>query len=237
MKHILILFTALCLLLSLCSCDPVSPDEDGSSNVDVDYMASACSKDSVDEFMAILGGELQGEGLLSGFTVTKENVYNVTPPQISSQTDYQIFKTSDSCESFVLIDGEIYSLCTSFGGYGFVNAVPCDFDGDGNTDLLVASSWGSGQHRSEISVFNTVTKESTVLYTSLEDLIVLTASPAFSSQEDPTALPIYYQVYAVKVTVNDNNLANLSYVATDVVGSVQSENGTAVFQPMHSENP
>lgn len=237
MKHVLILLTALSLLLSLCSCNSVSPDNDGSSNGDVDYMTSACSKDSVDEFMAILGGELQGEGLLSGFTVTKENVYNVTPPQISSQTDYQIFKTSDSCESFVLIDGEIYSLCTSFGGYGFVNAVPCDFDGDGNTDLLVASSWGSGQHRSEISVFNTVTKKSTVLYTSLEDLIVMTSSPSFSSQGDPAALPIYYQVYAAKITVNDNNFANLSYVVTDVVGSVQSENGTAVFLPAHSENP
>lgn len=236
MKHVLILLTALSLLLSLCSCNSVSPDNDGSSNGDVDHMTSVCSKDSVDEFMAIFG-EKKGDGLLAGYSITKDNMYNVTPPHVAAKTDYRVFKASDSGASFILIDGEIYTLCEWFGGHGFVNAVPCDFDGDGNTDLLVASSWGSGQHRSEISVFNTVTKKSTVLYTSLEDLIVMTLSPSFSSQGDPAALPIYYQVYAAKITVNDNNFANLSYVVTDVVGSVQSENGTAVFLPAHSENP
>ena len=51
-----------------------------------------------------------------------------------------------------MVDNEVYPLCESFGGFGFVNAIPCDFDNDGNKDLFVASSWGSGLHRSVISV-------------------------------------------------------------------------------------
>ena len=35
------------------------------------------------------------------------------------------------------MDNEIYPLCEFFGGYGFVNAIPCDFDNDGMTDIDV----------------------------------------------------------------------------------------------------
>ncbi|MBR6825136.1 MAG: hypothetical protein IKM59_01175, partial [Oscillospiraceae bacterium] len=110
---------------------------------------------------------------------------------------------------------------------------------DGNKDLLVASSWGSGMHRSIISVFNSAAKESTVLYdtsttdTPGVDLFVSTATPAFSSKEIED-LPIYYRVYSAEITVNDMeeyNLADLSYVATDLMGSIEIENGTPVFKP------
>ena len=80
----------------------------------------------------------------------------------------KIFKFSNSYVSLALIDGEVYEICTSFGGYGFFNAVPWDYDEDGTMDLLIASSWGSGMHRSEISVFNVKTKQSTIICTSIE---------------------------------------------------------------------
>ena len=44
-----------------------------------------------------------------------------------------------------------------------MDAIPWDFDQDGLTDLLVLSSWGSGLHRDEVSVFNRRTKESKVI--------------------------------------------------------------------------
>ena len=135
-----------------------------------------------------------------------------------------------------MIDNEVYTLCEWFGGYGFVNAVPCDFDNDGNKDLLVASSWGSGLHRSIISVFNSTTKESTVIYDTSTtdnpqiDLFVAISTPSFSSK-DPSSLPIYYQVYSTEIKSNDNNLADLSYVATGVVGSISTNNGVITFIP------
>ena len=63
------------------------------------------------------------------------------------------------------------------------------------------------------------------------DLIEATASPSFSSK-DSQDLPISYQVYSANIEVNGNNLADLSYTATGVIGSVVVENGAPVFEPM-----
>lgn len=235
MKKILCIFCVLTMLFCFCSC------KDDGSNKANEYksMKTNISKDYVPEFMELLGREIELGGLSSGMVLDEENCYNVTPPQVASETDMKIFKFSDSCISLVLLDDQIYNLCESFGGYGFVNAIPCDFDNDGNKDLLIASSWGSGMHRSIISVFNSVTKESTVIYDTSDtdnpsiDLFVTSTTPSFSSKEIED-LPIYYQVYSAKITINDvenYNLADLSYVATDLVGSINIENGKPMFVP------
>lgn len=232
MKRWFSIFVIISILFVMCSCNNELPNNDDSEFTEQDYMSAVRSKDSVDEFMTV-AGNMQGDGLLSGFTFTEENCYNVTPVQVAAAINLKIFKFSDSCASFALIDGEIHPICSSFGGYGFVNAVPCDFDNDGNIDLLIASSWGSGLHRSQISVFNTKTKESTVIYDTFDtdnpqiDLFVATAGSSFSSK---APLPIYYHIYSAKIKVNDNNLADLSYAAADMIGSVEFENGAIVFK-------
>lgn len=205
------------------------------SDVNTLIMSTNASKDSVDAFLSLLG-DIEPDGLLSGCQFDEEHCFNVTPEQVAAETDMQIFKFSDSCASYVMLDNEIYLLCDFFGGYGFVNAVPCDFDNDGNKDLLVASSWGSGMHRSIISVFNSVTKESTVLYdTSDTDkpntgLFVSTVVPVYSSTQEFEDLPVTYMVYSARIITYDSDFINLSYVSTGVVGSIEVENGTPVFQ-------
>ena len=242
-KHIVIILMVLvfCIFLSSCSSTVNYPEENRSdsetSQSDTqEGMHTECSKDFVKEFMSILG-TVKGEGLLSGYDLDEEHCYNVTPSAVSLSTDIKIFKFSDSCASFALIDGEVYEICTSFGGYGFFNAVPWDYDEDGTTDLLVASSWGSGMHRSEISVFNVKTKESTVICTSVEsgsenighDWFVGTESPS-SYTGNPEEIPIYYVVYSAEIK-SDNSLVDLSYDAKAFVGSIDLEDGTPVFHP------
>lgn len=235
MKRLFCLLLTGMVLISSTACQTNADDSDKNEN-NVDYMTTSCTKDSVDEFMSIIG-KVELDGLSIGMKLDEEHCYNVTPLSVATQTDIKIFKFSDSCVSLALIDGEVYSICESFGGFGFVNAVPWDYDGDGNLDLLIASSWGSGLHRSIISIFNTTTKESIVVYDTSNtdnpsvDLFVATSSPTFSSK-DPQDLPIYYQVYTANIEVADNNLADLSYVATGVAGSVVVENGMPVFKPM-----
>lgn len=201
-----------------------------------EWMHTECSKDYVTEFMSILG-TVKGEGLLSGYDFDEEHCYNVTPSAVSMSTDIKIFKFSDSCVSLALIDCEVFEICPSFGGYGFFNAVPWDYDEDGTTDLLIASSWGSGMHRSEISVFNAKTKQSTVICTSLEagnrntdhDWFVATQSPS-SYTGDPKEMPIFYVVYSAEMKSGDS-LVDLSYLAKSCVGSIDLEDGTPVFHP------
>lgn len=229
----LLLIGIVFISITACAAKNNNSDKDDTS---ADYMTTPCSKDSVDELMAIIG-EMELDGLSNGMELDEEHCYNVTPLSVATQTDIKIFKFSDSCVSLALIDGAVYSICESLGGYGFVNAVPWDYDGDGNLDLLVASSWGSGLHRSEISVFNTTTKESIIVYNtattddSCIDLFVATVMPSFSSKETKD-LPVYYQVYSANIEMKNNNLADLSYTATGVIGSVVVENGTPVFKPI-----
>lgn len=234
MKRFCLLLTGFFLIsLTACAANGNNSNEESISSL---YMTTSCSKDSVDELMSIIG-EVELGGLSAGMKLDEENCYNITPPSVATETDVKFFKFSDSCASLAMIDGEVYSICESFGGYGFVNAVPWDYDGDGNLDLLIASSWGSGMHRSQISVFNTSTKESIIVYDTsftenpFVDLCVVAVSPAFSSK-DPTDLPIYYQVYTASIEVEDNNLADLSYTATGAVGFVVFEDGELVFIPL-----
>ena len=242
-KHIAIILMVivLCIFLSSCS-SPVNNPEASRSDSETaqsdtqEWMHTECSKDFVKEFMSILG-TVKGDGLLSGYVFDEEHCYNVTPSAVSLSTDIKIFKFSDSCASFALIDGEVYEICTSFGGYGFFNAVPWDYDEDGTTDLLIASSWGSGMHRSEISVFNVKTKESILICTSVEsgsgntdhDWFVATQSPS-SYTGDLEESPICYVVYSAEIK-SDDSLVDLSYLAKSCAGSIDLENGTPVFHP------
>lgn len=184
-----------------------------------------CSKDSLEELFDVIGYDIELGGLSYGLALDVEHCYNVTPVAVAEQTDYKIFKFSDSCISLVLIDGEVYELCNSFGGFGFVSAVPCDFDEDGNIDLLVASSWGSGLHRAEISIFNTKTKESTVLQENFyEDLFVDIRPVSQGSQQ------MQYLVYAVNIDAENGDLANLVYATVELAGLIEVENGVPVFK-------
>lgn len=241
LKRIIVIALVIVCIFSLTACGSntsnTSNGEASQNQVATGYMKTPCRKDSVDEFMDIIG-EVELGGLYSGMKLEKEHCYNVTPESVSAQTDYKIFKFSDSCVSLLLIDNEIYSICESFGGFGFINAVPWDYDENGTLDLLVASSWGSGLHRSIISVFDTTTKESITIFDTSDtdnpsiDLFVATSSPSATMPEGIDT-PIYYEVYSarIEVTNEDYNLADLSYVATDIIGAVIVENGKPVFKP------
>lgn len=232
MKRMFCIFFALVMLFALCSCK-----EDNSHKAnEYDSMKTKVTKDSVKDFITLLEG-VEPSGLISGYKIDEKNCYNVTPAEVAAETDMKIFKFSDSCASFVMVDNKIYPLCNSFGGYGFVNALPCDFDNDGNKDLFVASSWGSGMHRSIISVFNSVSKESTILYdTSTTDTpdvdLIVTRSTANVFTDNPEIdEKLYYSVLSVKINVENNNFAEFSYVADGVEGHVESKDNIPTFVP------
>ena len=248
MKKLFCLLCAIIMLFSLCACkDNRTPNTsehtsttttEHTSTKDTEYAPTntTATKASVGDFLALLE-DVVPSGLISGYEIREENCYDVTPAEVAAETDMKIFKFSDSCASFVMVDGEIYFLCESFGGYGFVNALPCDFDKDGNKDLLVASSWGSGMHRSIISVFNSVTKESSVLYdTSTTDtpgvnLIVTQSNASLFTGNPEIDEKLYYSVLSVKINVENNNFATLSYVIDGIEGHIEISDDGPVFKP------
>ena len=211
------------------------PNEDITSYpaVENETITTPFSKDYVDDFFAITGEIVVG-GLSSGLPFDEEHCFNVTPKDVAEQTDFEIFKFSLSDASFIMFENKVYQLCASFGGYGFFNAVPCDFDNDGNLDLLVASSWGSGLHRSEISVFNSQTKESTVIFSSAtteEPSVDLTVSKSLDNDMS------VYTVHTIDIkrdmNSDDDNSVSLTYSVCDVYGTVKAIDDIPVF--LHTE--
>ncbi|MBQ8431254.1 MAG: hypothetical protein IJX28_00065 [Clostridia bacterium] len=228
MKRFLSLFFVLCLVVSLAAChaghDHGDETQTPTQTQKLNYLDGNVSQDSVDEFLTLLT-QAQSAGQFAGLSTERANWYNVTPTEVSASSDYTIFKESTSCASLVLIDGALYELCPSFGGYGFVNATLCDVDGNGTKDLLVASSSGSGVHTATVSLFNATTHTSTEVYRTTEtDLFVLAATT--------TEGGVGMYVCAAKIEIKNNNPAQLSYAATRLLGTVAIQNGQAVFQPM-----
>lgn len=226
MKKVFFLFCTALLIFSLSSCKGAFPKPDS--------IKTPTSKASVPAFLDLLQTkDPQWDSLLGGYTLDEAHCYNVTPAQVAEETDMQIFKFSHFCGSYVMVDQEIYPLCDYLGGYGYVNAVPFDFDNDGNKDLLVASSYGSGMHHAIISVFNSVTKESTILYQDSSDLAVSISTPSSMPPEGEN-MPVFYDVYCVDIQVNDQNCADLSYVMKEHLGSIQVQDGVPVFKPFET---
>lgn len=65
---------------------------------------------------------------------------------------YKTPETNASMPTYVVRGQECLSLGTSFGGNGVYSIIAADINKDGKPDLVYASSWGSGLHRTNIGV-------------------------------------------------------------------------------------
>ena len=188
MKRLVMVWVMILCLLPVGGWAEASGDD---AVIEVPY-----SKDGVEEFMAAFALAYPN-GIGWGFHSEEAYCYNVTPISVAEETDIRVFKFSDSGASYAFVDGAVYNLCESFGGYGFLNAIPWDYDMDGRMDLLLASNWGSGLSRSEVSVFNRATKTSTVIYTTLHEedpqvdlIVVRTDQPSVSGSDAVSAVTL-----------------------------------------------
>ncbi|MDE6530608.1 MAG: hypothetical protein K2K96_07520 [Lachnospiraceae bacterium] len=88
--------------------------------------------------------------------------YNITPDFISDNSEYAVFKDVTFAESFIMYNGEVYSIGTCFGGFGITSMALADINMDGQYELYYTFSWGSGLHRSQIGYFDPVSREVTI---------------------------------------------------------------------------
>ena len=212
-KRLIVVWVMVLCLMPLGGWAEISGDD---AVIEVPY-----SKDGVEEFMPAFA-LTHPNGIGWGYHTEEAYCYNVTPISVAEETDIRIFKFSDSGASYAFVDSAVYDLCEYFGGYGFLNAIPWDYDMDGQMDLLLASNWGSGISRSEISVFNRATKTSTCIYSTLYeedpqvDLIVVRTDQPPASGLDAVSGVMLYQVRVPHP--EDYNFVRLRY---DVIGEYQ----------------
>ncbi len=99
----------------------------------------------------------------AGYTAEEGDFYNITPDYIADNSEFEIFKDVKSTDSFIMYDGEVYSIGTCFGGFGVTSMALADLNQDGDDELYYTYVFGSGVHALSIGYFDPVKKEVTIL--------------------------------------------------------------------------
>ena len=202
------------------------------ANEEPNVVVKHFGREGVDELLAITG-PIEGESLLQGADFSPETCFNVTPERVAEETDIRIFKFSETATSIALFaDGRHGEICCSFGGWGFMDAVPWDYDHDGMTDLVILSSWGSGLHRAEVSVFNRRDMKSTVIYDTADEVNFLWDGDLCINEivveETPDGTEITAIRFSKATDVHDTGEC-MQYTVLGHHGSVVLENGQLVY--------
>ncbi len=148
-----------------------------------------------------------------------ESYVDITPEDIYKKIGCQIFKNSSTSESFLVYKNKIYPIGRGFGGFGIASIQLCDFNKDGQYDLIYTDSWGSGMHRWEIGLFDFATMKDGLIFSSL-------GNTAYEN-EDVILEPVgenHFNLYTVKLNLKDNNFAKLDYSKEELIGEVTQEN-------------
>lgn len=205
MKKVLcLLLVTLTLLISSCARSYVNKAEEPSFNY---------TKDGVDSFYSLLETKMDSHIEM----LKKENCYNITTDNLKP-LDVEIFKFKDQCDTYLQYKNEIYDMGSGFGGYGFINAVTCDIDNNETPDILYTFSYGSGVHRSVVSVFNMSTLMVTDLFTTIDesnedymaDLVLE------KTMEEDKAV---FTAYSATINFTNDSIAN-SYVKKNIYKSI-----------------
>lgn len=190
-----------------------------------DLLEKTNNSDSIDTF-GLIPTESGVDEFIAQYSVPQseyenDELYNITPQEITDKYGFRIFKYSQNCETFLEYNGNVYILGTGFGGNGTTSFAVTDLNNDGNIEIYFTYSWGSGMHHSQVGYFDTATlKEIDFDYSSWDDM-VLTVNNG------------HLEAYTA-----DWNIKNFVYIEAtpkDKVGEISVENGNIVFNTV-SEN-
>lgn len=154
-------------------------------------------------------------GFTSGYEA--DECYNVTPAFIADNSDYAVFKYSNSTESFILYDDEVYSIGTCVGGFGITSMALADLNKDGMYELYYTFSWGSGWHRSQIGYFEPLNRKVNIFDYSLVDSdMILTVNKSGD-------------LCVSSATLDLKDFVNFTIKAENLIGTVNYEGDRATL--------
>lgn len=164
-----------------------------------------------------------------------EKCVEVTPEGVFEATGVQLFKFVDNYASFMIKDGEIKEACYSLGGSGFSDAIPWDYDQNGVEDLLVASSWGSGTHRSELYLWDMVKMEQvdlSAMYIKSSFFSVGDIGFDFIDENDHSKGIVIYALGYTQVKDEENQTVEFIPHRGEDMAEIRMENGVFVYVPL-----
>ena len=112
------------------------------------------SKEQVSEFIS------KNKNLIALYD--EDECYNITPDFIADNSEFVIFMYDTPRESFIMYDGDVYSIGDSFVGSAITSMALADINKDSQHELYYTFIWGSGMPRSLIGYFDPASKEITI---------------------------------------------------------------------------
>ncbi|MBD5471289.1 MAG: hypothetical protein HDR19_09390 [Lachnospiraceae bacterium] len=168
-QRIIILSFCTSLILSACSINTTSEKAALDTLAVESEMTVIPSNTQVSDFIA------KNKDFMTYYET--DECYNITPVFVLENSEYEIFKYSESCQSFIMYDGEVYSIGSCFGGYGITSMALADLDKNGEYELYYTFSWGSGMPRSQVGYFEPISKETHIFeYSSFASEMILTVN-------------------------------------------------------------
>lgn len=144
------------------------------------------------------------------------NCYNITPTFVSENSDYKIFKFSDSAESFLMYKGEIFKIGNNKRGDGITSIALADNNGDDVLEIYYSYNWVvSNSPRSNISYFDPITKEEVGIDNTYKDKKII-----LSTNTEGTEL----KVCEANIT-NFETFANMNIIAKQDLDIFVKDNG------------
>lgn len=172
------------------------------------------SKEGVDDFLARADAP---KG-----TYENDELYNITPQEITAKYGFRIFKYDQNCESYLEYNGNVYTLGTGFGGLGTVSFAVADLNNDGAIEIYFSYSWGSGIHRSRIGYFDSESLEVSVFDISCENKdMVLSVKDG--------------KLGAYIAKIGGKGFVNISAEQLDKIGEITVDNGMIVFNSVANQ--
>lgn len=191
-QNILAIILLPLLMVSLVGCSSDGPTLEHKTDKD-EIAQFQHSKDGVDKFYHQLS-DRKGETNIPSI----ETYNNVTTDNLK-KLGVSIFKDGKD-EAYLKYYDDIYEFAAGFGGYGFINAVVCDYDNNGISDILYTYSFGSGTHRSEVAVFDLAKFKVSHLFSTFdEDDLIKSMSDLILEKRIVDDKPVY-EAYTADLT-------------------------------------
>ena len=211
---IFIVIAIVCVFIKLAknSGKDMSGSKSGFSNIYANVSTSAIKgyQDGVEEFL-----KLAENKSISFSSSELENCYNITPDFVKENSDYMIFKFSDTAETYIIYENEIYKIGNNKRERGTTSFALADINQDDKLELFYTYIWKVSEvSRTNVSYFDPVKKkeiginknyveDNAILIKNKEELSV--HSGTISSEKDYTNITINARLES-DVLVNEDGV-------------------------------
>jgi hypothetical protein len=144
------------------------------------------------------------------------SIYEVTPEEVKNEIGCQIFKVNYTYETFVVYKSKMFHIGVADHRPGVLSMETCDFDADGQKDLIYTFSWGSGMNHSEIGIYN---------FSKEQELWLDSWKMNYGSTILKKISDSHFKVYCVKVSFNGYDFIHPKLSKKEYIAEIKNISG------------